>query len=486
MKANNGEITEGLASILPIETNEVFYNPVQVVNRDLSVLLISVYSKCVSQAASPLEVLEGLAASGLRSIRYAKELKFGDFNLTANDIEAVAVERIRKNMAHNGLSSDSIRVENADAIALMQSNKARYSVIDLDPYGSCSIFLDSAISSVKKPNGLLCITSTDGGVLCGNQPDLAFMRYGGFALKKNFAHEMGLRVLLHAVSSAAARQKRGVKVLASFSIDFYFRVFVQVIDSGEEALKAMEKCGILFSCINCEYHINQPFCRIDGHNRKPARTTIPTSVCPECDSALALGGPMYTGALCDDKFVDACLDIIEDEQSMFPGITSWTKLKGLLFGIKSELACATPLFYTIPGLTRSVRVSPPKLQSFYYWLNQLGYKVCGSHRTPNAIKTNAPSSVVFDLLRIYCSNINITTQSSGTGEDGIRCKILNKAITMKIPEEMKIDFTVKFDSDTEKSKSKIPIYIPNPTPFWGPKPRAVTDSNKRHKPLENE
>ena len=224
--AASKSISEGLATILPIETNEVFYNPVQVFNRDLSVLIVSVFGRSANNKEQ-LNVLEGLAASGLRSIRYAKELRFGVYKIFANDIESVAVERIRRNMEHN--EERNIEVINSDVINHMHCEKNKYSVIDLDPYGSCSPFLDAAVSSVK-PNGLLCVTSTDGGVLCGNQPDLSYIRYGAFSVKKNFSHEMGLRVMLHAVASAAARHKRGIKVLAAFSIDFYFRVFVQVVD----------------------------------------------------------------------------------------------------------------------------------------------------------------------------------------------------------------------------------------------------------------
>ena len=42
-----------------------------------------------------------------------------------------------------------------------------FDCIDLDPYGSPSIFLDSAIRSVKN-GGLLLVTATDAGPLCGS------------------------------------------------------------------------------------------------------------------------------------------------------------------------------------------------------------------------------------------------------------------------------------------------------------------------------
>lgn len=43
----------------------------------------------------------------------------------------------------------------------------RFTIIDLDPYGSPTPFLDAAVQSIAD-GGLLCITCTDMAVLCGN------------------------------------------------------------------------------------------------------------------------------------------------------------------------------------------------------------------------------------------------------------------------------------------------------------------------------
>ena len=49
-----------------------------------------------------LTVLEALSASGLRSIRYAKEVP-GIREIIANDLSDVAVSSIGANVAHNGV-----------------------------------------------------------------------------------------------------------------------------------------------------------------------------------------------------------------------------------------------------------------------------------------------------------------------------------------------------------------------------------------------
>ena len=48
-----------------------------------------------------IRVLEGLAASGLRAIRYAREVP-GIARVDANDLDPVVVDAMRRNVAFNG------------------------------------------------------------------------------------------------------------------------------------------------------------------------------------------------------------------------------------------------------------------------------------------------------------------------------------------------------------------------------------------------
>ena len=91
-------------------------------------------------------MLEALSASGLRSIRYAKEIP-GLSDIVANDFSKKAVESIERNVSANGVS-DAVRASNADAAALMYSRRKaeeRFTIVDLDPYGSAAPFLDAAV-----------------------------------------------------------------------------------------------------------------------------------------------------------------------------------------------------------------------------------------------------------------------------------------------------------------------------------------------------
>lgn len=104
-------LTEGKAKIL-YKKGKVFYNPVQEFNRDLSVLVISEFLKNHHRQEGA-KIVECLSATGLRSIRYALEVP-NVSKIVANDIDPVAVDLIRQNIALNNVG-ELITPNNADA-----------------------------------------------------------------------------------------------------------------------------------------------------------------------------------------------------------------------------------------------------------------------------------------------------------------------------------------------------------------------------------
>ena len=143
---NESIVEEGRAKIN--YSKNVFYNPVQEFNRDLSVAVINVFIEQILKRRATL--IECLSASGLRSIRYAKEIPFLD-TIIANDLDEKAVARIQDNVNMNGVEA-KVRVNRGDAISVLHSFRANstfFDIIDLDPYGSAAPFIDSAISAIS-------------------------------------------------------------------------------------------------------------------------------------------------------------------------------------------------------------------------------------------------------------------------------------------------------------------------------------------------
>ena len=69
-----------------------------------------------------IKILEGLAASGLRSIRYALEVE-GTGRVDANDLDSDAVEAMRRNIQFNGPEAEQrMRPLQGDArVVMLQS-----------------------------------------------------------------------------------------------------------------------------------------------------------------------------------------------------------------------------------------------------------------------------------------------------------------------------------------------------------------------------
>jgi tRNA (guanine26-N2/guanine27-N2)-dimethyltransferase len=85
-------------------------------------------------------VLEALSATGLRAIRYAKEID-GLGTIVANDIEQKAVENIRRNMRHNDVLETKVVPNCGDAVMYLYQHRtgAKFDIIDLVGTGQLSI-----------------------------------------------------------------------------------------------------------------------------------------------------------------------------------------------------------------------------------------------------------------------------------------------------------------------------------------------------------
>eukprot|EP00933_Yihiella_yeosuensis_P019108 TRINITY_DN15505_c3_g1_i1.p1 TRINITY_DN15505_c3_g1~~TRINITY_DN15505_c3_g1_i1.p1 ORF type:complete len:548 (+),score=111.25 TRINITY_DN15505_c3_g1_i1:89-1732(+) len=503
-------IKEGFAEVLPTNQkrqdgkNDVFYNPAQVFNRDLSILAISTFAKIrhqeledkkqkrrdrakeqgreVREGPPPgLKILEALAATGIRSIRYAKELGSGAGGvrkIVANDLDPNAVDHMKRNFAHNSISSDRVEAQCGDCNMHMYANRARgasglgdeaYDVIDLDPYGTVSPFIDAAVQAIGD-GGLLCITSTDMPVLGGNHPETSFARYGGSALKASYVHEMALRLVMHAVATSAARYGREARPLMCCSIDFYVRIFVRIFDSPARAKRHASKTAVVHQCVQCESYWVQPFGELqeekDSVKYKLARVVCPGSECSECSGRIKIGGPFHSGPLYDTDFLDRCIEACEEENmSNLPGVTSWKKITGMLTAMREEHPDIA-LFYKLPSLCKALKLHPVPLRQFRGTLVSLGYKVSHFHREPEAIKTDAPNEVIFDLMRLWAEEHPPKANPLP--------RILNKGLTLKRP----IEWKNEVKPEKVEGEKKVAKFLPNPEPNWGPKPRAKSGGVK--------
>jgi len=99
-----------------------------------------------------ITILDALAATGLRSIRYLKEIPNIE-HVTINDIDAKATHAALENVKRNDVSEDLVTISNMDASLLMYQRRdplLHYDVIDLDPYGTVGLLVCNLNRSVTR------------------------------------------------------------------------------------------------------------------------------------------------------------------------------------------------------------------------------------------------------------------------------------------------------------------------------------------------
>lgn len=213
-------IREGLSQILipddsissgPGTKRVGFYNPDQVLNRDITIALVN--------AVKPRNYLDGFGGTGIRGIRVTKET--GTHSVVA-EINRKSVEVIDKNIRSNEVDIN-IRNEPFESVV----SRSLFDFIDIDPYGSIVPFLDVALTHVRN-GGYIGLTATDLSALTGSAPRKTLRRYSSKVQNDRLRHETGLRLLLSYVVRRAAAMDRHIVPLVSFWRSHYYRTVIKV------------------------------------------------------------------------------------------------------------------------------------------------------------------------------------------------------------------------------------------------------------------
>ena len=410
-----------------------------------------------------IRILDALAATALRSIRYVKEIP-GVKEVVVNDLDEAAVQAAQRNIDFNQVESSKIRVQQGDAISAMHTSSAtkqRFDVIDLDPYGSAAPFLDAAVQCVED-GGLLCVTCTDMGVLSGGHPETCYAKYGSMPTKGKYLHEMALRIVLHALEAQANRYRRHIVPVLSLSIDFYVRIFVRVYTSPAEVKKACTKAAYVHQSLGCGSFFLQPVGKVSKNNYNPSLTTG-DGLCPQTGKRLKVGGPIWSPAIHDTEWVRLLLDRVQENRGPFPPATS-KRIHGMLTSVSEELP-DVPLFYSLPDMCSTLHCNSPRMIDMQAALVNAGFRVSQQHKEPQAVKTDAPDDVVWDIMRCWVKKHPVSDKRK-TSSPG-------QAILAREPSHT-VDFTVPSGLLQKKTATR---YQQNPEPYWGPKSRAT--GNKR-------
>ncbi len=332
-----------------------FYNPSMEQNRDISIIIC----QWLINNYEPVDICDGLAASGIRGVRFAKELT-GGFNVTINDWNSDAYDLINKNIEKSNLKN--VEPKNINLNTLLSQKKFDY--IDIDPFGSPAYFIDSAIRSIKN-YGIIACTATDTAALCGTYPKVCFRRYGAVPFHSVSMKEIGLRILLGFICRSAGTYDKGIKPLLSYATDHYFRVYVQINRGTSISNQSMKD----FSIIKSGELIGAEISNKDI-------------------------GPIWKGKLNNKKVIDEFITVLF-EKKLNTKNKSWNLLNML-----SEEADAPAYFYTTDSLASIYKRSPPKLETLFENIKDKNYDIFKTHYSPTGFKTNAPIKEIEKMFKL--------------------------------------------------------------------------------------
>ncbi|KAL3624088.1 hypothetical protein CASFOL_032904 [Castilleja foliolosa] len=417
----------------------------------------------------PPRVLEALSASGLRALRYAREID-GIGQVVALDNDKVSVESCRRNIKFNGsVACSKVESTLVDARVYMLTHPKEFDVVDLDPYGSPSVFLDSAVQSVVD-GGILMCTATDMAVLCGGNGEVCYSKYGSYPLKGKYCHEMALRILLACIESHANRYKRYIVPVLSVQMDFYVRVFVRVYTSASAMKNTPLKLSYVYQCIGCDSFHLQPVGRTISKNTSvrnlPGFGPVVAQECSDCGKKYNMGGPIWSAPIHDQEWVTSILADVKSMKNRYP---AFNRISAVLTTISEELP-DVPLFLSLHNLCSTLKCTSPSAVIFRSAVINAGYRISGSHVNPLGLKTDAPMHVIWDIMRCWVKNHPVKPQPSDQS---------GTVILAKEP-VLQANFARAVASLSKAQAKKVARFLPNPERHWGPKVRAGRQITSKH------
>lgn len=343
---NEGSVSLGIEESSKISRKMgVFYNPVMQVNRDISILVLNALQR------DNLIIADPLAGSGVRSIRFIKEVE-GIGVVHANDKNPKAVENMHKNCTLNDVSG--VQLYNEDANLFLR-RCGPFDYIDIDPFGTPNPFLDSAVYALKN-NGVLAVTATDTSALSGTYPRACQRKYWARPLRNELMHEVGMRILIRKVQMHGTMHECGLFPVYSFSVNHYLRVFFVKRDGKKMADEVL-----------------------DNHSY----------LCFKEDKDFFLGsgetGPLWSGCLRDNQL------------ELNPTGNCSKRTLRLVEVIGSEID--VPFYYDIHKLCKSYKIACNKKRDrIIEELKSGGFRASRTHFSNYAVRTDAKAEEIIRII----------------------------------------------------------------------------------------
>ncbi len=370
------EITEGTTKIL-VPSNSIydkvpprdpaFFNPRARLNRDFSIIVYSTFWK---NFEGPKIFLDGMSGLGARTLRVANEILNVE-KVFFNDVNSKAIELASKSTFLNNLQNFEISVNEVCRFFSLHSKKnQRGSIVDIDPFGSPTKYIDCGIRATMH-GGILSSTATDLQVLHGLFVNACKRKYYGIPVKTEYSNEIAIRLILGCISIVAARLDIQIEPVFVDNKMHYYRTYVKILNKPDTA----DKIGYILHCKKC------------GHR---SLSKIQNENCDVCNSKLEIAGPLWLGKLFDKKFVESM-----QEESKNHSVDK--KCESILE--KCILESEMPgTYFTLDEIASKMKVAPLGLKEALNKLHHEGFLSSPTSLSTTGFRTNCKINKIIEIF----------------------------------------------------------------------------------------
>jgi tRNA (guanine26-N2/guanine27-N2)-dimethyltransferase len=356
----------------------VFFNPAAKFNRDVSILVYKTFINDIKKREE-ISFVDTMTGSGIRGLRVANEISsfskiiFNDYNYFSFCVSKV--NAILNNVYNK---CKFFNKEICSFLSLLSNYDDRATIVDVDPFGTPSPYLDCVLRSVKN-GGLISVTATDTAVLCGVYPKVCYRKYYGIPLRTKYSSEIGIRLLISSIALVASRLDLSIIPVFSHSYRNYIRVYCRILKSNYFANKIQEKLGYLVHCFNCgnRYFIRSPYKIID---------------CNNCHNKVSIGGPFWISNLYDKEMILRITNnLIYDESNDNNSLSNF-------FAIALDEIEEYPYHYINDEIGRALKKNVISVSNIIETLKKGGFHASKTIFASNGFKTDAS---IMDIKKLF-------------------------------------------------------------------------------------
>jgi len=344
-----------------------FFNPKASLNRDFSIIA---YSSFWKNFQYPKIFLDGLSGIGARSLRVANEIDGVD-KVIANDVNPKALELAKESSEINSLKNFEISEnETCRFFSLYSRKNNRGSIVDIDPFGSPSKYIDCGVRATMH-GGLLSVTATDLQVLHGLFNNAAKRRYYGVPIKTKFSNEIAIRLIIGCIYLISSRLDITIQPKFVNNDMHYYRVYLKILNKPEQE----DRMGFIIYCKQCGM-------------RKTVKNIV--NECELCKGKIEAAGPLWIDKMFDKDFVA----IMKDEVKK----NTVNKKCDVVLEKCYEESDLQPTYYTLDEIASRMKSAPLKLDSAVKKLKDSGFSASRTSLNPTGFRTNCQ---INDILKIF-------------------------------------------------------------------------------------